>query len=62
MEVSGERDARAVCRPRRPMHEYARRPLRYRPSGSEKIGFSNSWCSEGVVSEESSSRPEGKLL
>ena len=30
-------------------NEYARGPLRYRPSGSERTSCSNRWCSEGVV-------------
>ena len=30
-------------------NEYARGPLRYGPSGSERTGCSDRWCSEGVV-------------
>ena len=30
-------------------NEYARGPLRYEPSGTERIGCSDRWCSEGVV-------------
>ena len=43
-------------------NEHARGPLRYRPSGSERTGCSDRWCSEGVVLGESSSRPERHLL
>ena len=30
-------------------NEHARGPLRYGPSGNERIGCSDRWCSEGVV-------------
>ena len=30
-------------------NEYARGPLRYGPSSSERTGYSDIWCSEGVV-------------
>ena len=30
-------------------NEHARGLLRYRPSGNERTGFSDRWCSEGVV-------------
>ena len=30
-------------------NEYARGPLRYGPSGSERTGCSDRWCSKGVV-------------
>ena len=43
-------------------NEYARGPLRYGPSGSERTGCSNSWCSEGIALGESSSRPKRNLL
>ena len=43
-------------------NEYARGPLRYRPSGSERAGCSHSWCSGGIVLGESSSRPLRQLL
>ena len=43
-------------------NEYARGPLRYRPSGSERTGCLNSWCSGGIALGESSSRLGKKLL
>ena len=43
-------------------NEYAREPLRYGPSGSERTGCSNSWCSEEIALGELSSRPGRQLL
>ena len=43
-------------------NEYARGPLRYGPSGNERIGCSDIWCSGGIVLGESSSRPKRNLL
>ena len=43
-------------------NEYARGPLKYEPSGSERTGCSDRWCSEGIVLGESSSRPKMNLL
>ena len=43
-------------------NEYARGPLRYGPSGSERAGCSHSWCSGGIALGESSSRPGRQLL
>ena len=54
MEASGERNARAACKP---LVAYAmsmlRGPLRYGPSGNERTGCSNSWCSGGIALGES---------
>ena len=36
--------------------------LRYGPSGNERIGCSNSWCSGGIVLVESSSKPERQFV
>ena len=43
-------------------NEYARGPLRYGPSGSERTGCSDRWCSEGIVLEQSSSKPEWQFV
>ena len=43
-------------------NEYARGPLRYGPSGSERTGCSDRWCSGGILLGESSSRPKRNLL
>ena len=43
-------------------NEYARGPLRYRPSGSERTGCSDRWCSGGIVLGESSSKPERQFV
>ena len=43
-------------------NEYARGLLRYEPSGSERTGCSNSWCSGGIALGESSSKPGRQLL
>ena len=43
-------------------NEYAREPLRYGPSGSERTGCSNRWCSGGILLGESSSKPERKFV
>ena len=43
-------------------NEYARGPLRYGPSGSERTGCSNNWCSGGMALGDSSSRPRRHLL
>ena len=43
-------------------NEYARGPLRYGPSGSERTGCSNRWCSGGIVRRESSSKPERQFV
>ena len=43
-------------------NEYARGPLRYGPSGNERTGCSDRWCSGGIVLGESSSRPKRNLL
>ena len=43
-------------------NEYARGPLRYEPSGNERTGCSNSWCSGGIVLGESSSKPERQFF
>ena len=39
-----------------------RGPLRYGPSGNERTGYSNSWCSGGIVLGESSSKPERQFV
>ena len=39
-----------------------RGPLRYGPSGSERTGCSDRWCSGGITLGESSSRPGRQLL
>ena len=43
-------------------NEYARGPLRYGLSGSERTGFSDRWCSRGIVLGESSSKPERQFV
>ena len=43
-------------------NEHARGPLRYGPSGSERTGFSNRWCSGGIVLGESSSKSERQFV
>ena len=43
-------------------NENARGLLSYGPSGSERSGCSDRWCSKGVVLGESSSRPDRHLL
>ena len=43
-------------------NEHARGPLRYGPSGNERTGCSDRWCSGGIVLGESSSRPKRHLL
>ena len=43
-------------------NEYARGPLRYGPSGNERTGCSDRWCSGGIVLGESSSRPKRNVL
>ena len=43
-------------------NEYARGPLRYGPSGSERTGCSDRWCSGGIVLGESSSKPERQFV
>ena len=43
-------------------NEYARGPLRYGPSGSERTGCPNRWCSGGIVLRESSSKPERQFV
>ena len=46
MESRGERNARAACRPWWLRNENTRGSLRYGPSGSERTGCSDRWCSE----------------
>ena len=36
--------------------------LRYGPSGSDRTGCSDNWCSEGIVLGESSSKPERQFV
>ena len=43
-------------------NEHARGPLRYGPSGSERTGCSDRWCSGGIVLGESSSKPERQFV
>ena len=43
-------------------NEDARGPLRYGPSGSERTGCSDIWCSGGIVLGELNSKPERQLL
>ena len=39
-------------------NEHAKGPLRYGPSGSERTGCSDIWCSRGIALGESSNRPK----
>ena len=43
-------------------NEYARGPLRYGPSGSERTDCSDIWCSGGIVLGESSSKLERQFF
>ena len=49
MEARGERKQGWRAGLGRLRNEYARGPLRYGPSCSERTGCSDGWCSEGVV-------------
>ena len=43
-------------------NEHAERAIEIRPSGNERTGCSNSWCSGGIVLGESSSKPERQFV
>ena len=43
-------------------NEYAKGPLRYGPSGSERTGCLDRWCSGGIVLGESSSKLERQIV